>query len=84
MGCQTLSIFGKKSENIIINASNKVGLINEYTNLSLFLAFEPEVAEIDYNYPNISFVQQNNNGENPIICDIGGEKQIFTYIGKKN
>ena len=67
------AIWEEKSKNIMINASKKAGLINEYTDLSLFLALEPEVAGIYYNSPNISFAQQNINGGKPyIICDIGG------------
>ena len=63
----------EKSKNILINASKSAGLIDENTDLSLFLALEPEVAGIYYNSPNISFCDQNiNQGKPYIICDIGG------------
>ena len=45
------AIWEEKSKNIMINASRKAGLINDNTDLSLFLALEPEVAGIYYNAP---------------------------------
>ena len=69
------AIWEERSKNIMINASKKAGLINDNTDLSLFLALEPEVAGIYYNSPNMSFAQQNINGGQPyIVCDIGGGK----------
>ena len=67
------AIWEEKSKNIMINPSKSAGLIEENTDLSLFLALEPEVAGIYYNSPNVSFCDQNiNEGKPYIICDIGG------------
>ena len=67
------AIWEEKSKKIMINASRSAGLINNNTDLSLFLALEPEVAGIYYNSANISFNAKNiNEGKPYIICDIGG------------
>ena len=82
------AIWEEKSKEIMINASRKAGLIDNNTDLSLFLALEPEVAGIYYNSPNISFNAQNiNEGKPYIICDIGGGTVDIcthrkTYISK--
>ena len=56
------AIWEEKSKNIMINASKSAGLIEENTDLSLFLALE-----------HVSFCDQNiNEGKPYIICDIGG------------
>ena len=39
------AIWEEKSKQIMINASRNAGLINENTDLTLFLALEPEVEE---------------------------------------
>ena len=73
------AIWEEKSKQIMINASREAGLINENTDLSLFLALEPEVAGIYY-FSNLS-IYNNINRDNPyIICDIGaGTADICTH-----
>ena len=63
----------------MIDASREAGLINENTDLSLFLALEPEVAGM---YNNSSIVSNKNININKpfIICDIGaGTVDICTH-----
>ena len=73
------AIWEEKSKQIMINASFEAGLINENTDLSLFLALEPEVAGIYY-FSNLS-VDNNINSNDPyIICDVGaGTVDICTH-----
>ena len=67
------AIWEEKSKKIMINASISAGLIKENSDLSLFLALEPEAAGIYYNSPIVSFNEENINGGKPyIVCDIGG------------
>ena len=75
------AIWEEKSKQIMINASDKAGLINKNTDLSLFLALEPEVAGI-YNCSKYSFLNDDHikNGKPYIICDIGaGTVDICTH-----
>ena len=68
----------------MINASRNAGLINEKTDLSLFLALEPEVAGIFYFSELYSNIEDENYGIPYIICDIGaGTVDICTYIKEK-
>ena len=78
------AIWEEKSKEIMIKASKKAGLINENTDLSLFLALEPEVAGIFY-FSNLYSKFDEELYDTPyIICDIGaGTVDICTYI-KKN
>ena len=65
----------------MIDSSRKAGLINENTDLSLFLALEPEVAGIYY-YSTYSSLNDEyiNDGKPYIICDIGaGTVDICTH-----
>ena len=76
------AIWEEKSKQIMINASEKAGLINKNTtDLSLFLALEPEVAGIYYCSPYSSLNDKYmNSGEPYIICDIGaGTVDICTH-----
>ena len=67
------AIWEEQSKKIMINASISAGLIKKNSDLSLFLALEPEAAGIYYNSPNVSFNEENINGGKPyIVCDIGG------------
>ena len=79
------AIWEEKSKEIMINASKKAGLINENTDLSLFLALEPEVAGIFY-FSNLYSKFDEELYDTPyIICDIGaGTVDICTYIKKKS
>ena len=76
------AIWEEKSKQIMINASKDAGLINEKTDLSLFLALEPEAAGIYY-YTSSSNSLDNEyiKGQKPyIICDIGaGTVDICTH-----
>ena len=73
------AIWEEKSKQIMIDASRAAGLISENTDLSLFLALEPEAAGIYYNSSIVSF--RNININKPfIICDIGaGTVDICTH-----
>ena len=65
----------------MINASKNAQLINDNTDLSLFLALEPEVAGIYY-YSSYSSLNDEyiNDGKPYIICDIGaGTVDICTH-----
>ena len=76
------AIWEEKSQQIMINASDKAGLINKNTDLSLFLALEPEVAGIYYCSPLYSSLNDDhmNSGKPYIICDIGaGTVDICTH-----
>lgn len=68
----------------MINASRNAKLINDYTDLSLFLALEPEVAGIFY-FSSLYSKFDNELYDIPyIICDIGaGTVDICTYIKKR-
>ena len=78
------AIWEEKSKEIMINASRNAGLINEKTDLSLFLALEPEVAGIFYFSELYSNIEDENYGIPYIICDIGaGTVDICTYIKEK-
>ena len=77
------AIWEEKSKQIMINASRKAGLINENTDLTLFLALEPEVAGIFYFSSLYSKVNQDLYDTPYIICDIGsGTVDICTYTRK--
>ena len=81
------AIWEEKSKQIMINASDKAGLINKNTDLSLFLALEPEVAGIYYCSPLYSSLNDDhmNSGKPYIICDIGaGTVDICTHRKVKN
>ena len=70
----------------MINASKKAGLINENTDLSLFLALEPEVAGIFYFSDLYSQLDEDKDlFDTPyIICDIGaGTVDICTFTRKR-
>ena len=68
----------------MINASKKAGLINKNTDLSLFLALEPEVAGIFYFSSLYSKYEEEIYDVPYIICDIGaGTVDICTYIKKR-
>ena len=78
------AIWEEKSKQIMINASFKAGLINETTDLSLFLALEPEVAGMYY-FSNASSFNNLENNDPYIICDIGaGTVDICTHKRIKN
>ena len=75
------AIWEEKSKQIMINASKNAQLINDNTDLSLFLALEPEVAGIYY-YSSYSSLNDEyiNDGKPYIICDIGaGTVDICTH-----
>ena len=73
------AIWEEKSKQIMINASYAAGLINENTDLSLFLALEPEAAGIFY-FSDLSSSYNIDNGKSYIICDIGaGTVDICTH-----
>jgi hypothetical protein len=73
------AIWEEKSKQIMINASFEAGLINKNTDLSLFLALEPEVAGIYY-FSNVSSFNNLKNNNSYIICDIGaGTVDICTH-----
>ena len=79
------AIWEEKSKQIMINASKKAGLINENTDLSLFLALEPEVAGIFYFSDLYSQLDEDKDlFDTPyIICDIGaGTVDICTFTRK--
>ena len=78
------AIWEEKSKQIMIEASKEAGLINENTDLSLFLALEPEVAGIFY-FSNLYSKFDVELYDTPyIICDIGaGTVDICTYIKKR-
>ena len=78
------AIWEEKSKQIMIEASKEAGLINENTDLSLFLALEPEVAGIFY-FSNLYSKLDEELYDIPyIICDIGaGTVDICTYIKKR-
>ena len=79
------AIWEEQSKKIMINASISAGLIKENSDLSLFLALEPEAAGIYYNSPNVSFNEENINGGKPyIICDIGGGTVDICTLRKVN
>ena len=64
----------EKSKQIMINAIDKAGLIIKNTDLSLFLALEPEVAGIYYCSKHSSLRDKHMDSEKSyIICDIGAE-----------
>ena len=63
------AIWEEKSKQIMINASKKAGLINENTDISLFLALEPEVAGIYYFSDLYSRVNNEEIDKPYIICD---------------
>ena len=75
------AIWEEKSKEIMIRSSKKAGLINRNTDLSLFLALEPEVAAIYYNSEMSSFKDIHiSEGKPYIICDIGaGTVDICTH-----
>ena len=80
------AIWEEKSKQIMINASKKAGLINENTDLSLFLALEPEVAGIFYFSDLYSQLDEDKDlFDTPyIICDIGaGTVDICTFTRKR-
>ena len=83
------AIWTEKSKEIMIKASRNAGLINNQTDLSLFLALEPEVAGIFY-FSNLnSKTNSHKKAEellNPyIICDMGaGTVDICTLRKEKN
>ena len=78
------AIWEEKSKQIMINASRKAGLVNKNTDLSLFLALEPEVAGIFYFSNLYSKFDQDLYDTPYIICDIGaGTVDICTFIRKK-
>ena len=78
------AIWEEKSKEIMINASKKAGLINKNTDLSLFLALEPEVAGIFYFSSLYSKYEEEIYDVPYIICDIGaGTVDICTYIKKR-
>ena len=78
------AIWEEKSKEIMINASKSARLINVNTDLSLFLALEPEVAGIFY-FSNLYSKFDEELYDTPyIICDIGaGTIDICTYIKKR-
>ena len=78
------AIWEEESKQIMIDASRDAGLINDNTDLSLFLALEPEVAGIFY-FSNLYSNFEEELYDTPyIICDIGaGTVDICTYIKKK-
>ena len=68
----------------MINASKKAGLINNQTDLSLFLALEPEVAGIYYFSDLYSRVNDEDEYTPYIICDIGaGTVDVCCYRKEK-
>ena len=78
------AIWEEKSKQIMINASFEAGLINKNTDLSLFLALEPEVAGIYY-FSNVSSFNNLKNNNSYIICDIGaGTVDICTHKKLEN
>ena len=78
------AIWEEKSKEIMINASKAAGLINVNTDLSLFLALEPEVAGIFYFSSLYSKFDEELYDTPYIICDIGaGTVDICTYIKKR-
>ena len=83
------AIWEEKSKQIMINSSKKAGLINENTDLSLFLALEPEVAGIFYfSDLNTKLNKEEKTKEllHPyILCDIGaGTVDICTLRKEKD
>ena len=83
------AIWEEKSKQIMINASKKAGLINENTDLSLFLALESEVAGIFYfSDLNTKLNKEEKTKEllHPyILCDIGaGTVDICTLRKEKD
>ena len=78
------AIWEEKSKQIMVRASYEAGLINENTDLSLFLALEPEVAGIYY-FSNVSSFNNIRDNNSYIICDIGaGTVDICTHKKIKN
>jgi hypothetical protein len=78
------AIWEEKSKQIMINASKKAGLINDQTDLSLFLALEPEVAGIYYFSDLYSRVNDEDEYTPYIICDIGaGTVDVCCYRKEK-
>ncbi|MBQ2508284.1 MAG: hypothetical protein II532_00760, partial [Bacteroidales bacterium] len=71
------AIWEEKSKQIMIEASKEAGLINENTDLSLFLALEPEVAGIFY-FSNLYSKLDEELYDIPyIICDIGAGTELL-------
>ena len=78
------AIWEEKSKQIMINASKKAGLINDQTDLSLFLALEPEVAGIYYFSDLYSRVNDEDEYTPYIICDIdAGTVDVCCYRKEK-
>ena len=74
------AIWEEKSKQIMINASRKAGLINQNTDISLFLALEPEVAGIFYFSDLFTKMSDDYQYRPFIICDIGaGTVDICCY-----
>jgi len=79
------AIWNLVQKGIMIQACEKAGLFNQYTDRSNFLALEPEAASL-YCLKD-KFIDPNyiKPGKSYIICDLGGGTgDIVTHYNKKN
>ena len=66
------SIWDLSQKGIMISASEKAGLFNEFTNKKNFLALEAEAASLYCSQDNSVDSKYLGNGKSYILCDLGG------------
>lgn len=78
------SIWDYFQREIMIQASEKVGFFNEFTNTVNFLALEAEAASLYCSKDNTIDLKYLENGKSYILCDLGGGTGDIVTHKKEN